>query len=139
MYKLQEWQWWKNRKNLERADITGLNIKDLNQKLKEERIRKCEQQDIKHQRRRRRNDMNFTAEDDSLKLKHTRIIHNTQTGSNLASIPLILHYEADERWEVFNCRLKDNCLSSSCLRILYIPMLDVYSDNMSYFSFYEIW
>ena len=41
--------------------------------------------------------MNFTAEDDSLKLKHTRIIHNTQTGSNLASIPLILHYEADER------------------------------------------
>ena len=34
------------------ADITGLDIKDLNKKLKEERVSKREQQDIKKQRRR---------------------------------------------------------------------------------------
>ena len=34
------------------ADITGLDIKELNQKLKEERIPKCDQQHIKKQRRR---------------------------------------------------------------------------------------
>ena len=42
----------KSNPKLSEADITGLDIKDLNQKLKEERVPKCEQQHIKKQRRR---------------------------------------------------------------------------------------
>ncbi|KAI6650566.1 hypothetical protein LOD99_7616 [Oopsacas minuta] len=37
---------------LSEADITGLDIKELNKKLKEDRVPKCEQQHIKKQRRR---------------------------------------------------------------------------------------
>ncbi|KAI6646568.1 hypothetical protein LOD99_12689 [Oopsacas minuta] len=42
----------RNDQMLSQADITGLDIKELNKRLKEDRVPKCEQQHIKKQRRR---------------------------------------------------------------------------------------
>ena len=41
----------KTTQRLTQEDISSLNIKDLNKKLKQKQISKCEQQDIKKQRR----------------------------------------------------------------------------------------